>query len=203
MVELSSIWLFVVPFALAAALPGPAQGALIAQVLSRGGASTLSFVAGMVAGNAVWLLAALFGLSALAVRFEAAFIAVKWLGVAYLLFIAWKLWTANGVSDEAPSSGAGSRGLLAGALLTLGNPKAVVFFGAVLPHAFDLTALSAFEAMVILGLGVAVDLAVQSIYLLAATQARAFIRSPRSMRLVNRSSAGLMAGSAALIASRG
>jgi threonine/homoserine/homoserine lactone efflux protein len=203
MIELSSIWLFVVPFALAAALPGPAQGALIAQVLSRGGASTLPFVIGMVAGNAVWLLAAIFGLSALAMRFETAFIAVKWLGVAYLLFIAWKLWTANGASQEVPSSSSSSRGLLAGALLTLGNPKAVVFFGAVLPHAFDLTTLSVCEAMVILALGVMVDLMVQSIYLLAATQARAFVRSPRSMKLVNRSSAGLMAGSAALIASRG
>src|SRR3954470_13987414 len=103
MVELGSLWLFVVPFALAAALPGPAQGALIAQVLSRGGASTLPFVIGMVAGNAVWLLSAIFGLSALAMRFETAFIAVKWLGVAYLLFIAWKLWTANGASQEVPS----------------------------------------------------------------------------------------------------
>ncbi|KFG70651.1 LysE family translocator [Microvirga sp. BSC39] len=203
MVELGSIWLFVVPFALAAALPGPAQGALIAQVLSRGGASTLPFVSGMVAGNAVWLLAAIFGLSALAMRFETAFIAVKWLGIAYLLFIAWNLWTADGAAKEAPSSGSGSRGLLAGALLTLGNPKAVVFFGAVLPHAFDLTTLSLPEAMMILGLGLAVDFTVQGIYLLAATQARAFIRSPRSMKLVNRSSAGLMAGSAALIASRG
>ena len=203
MVELSSIWLFVVPFALAAALPGPAQGALIAQVLTRGGASTLPFVIGMVAGNAVWLLAAIFGLSALAVRFETAFIAVKWLGVAYLLFIAWKLWTANGQPKEVLPSGSSSRGLLPGALLTLGNPKAVVFFGAVLPHAFDLTTLSAFEAMLILGLGLSVDLTVQAIYLLAATRARAFIRSSRSMKLVNRSSAGLMAGSAALIASRG
>jgi threonine/homoserine/homoserine lactone efflux protein len=203
MVELGNIWLFVVPFALAAALPGPAQGALIAQVLSRGGTSTLPFVIGMVAGNAVWLLAAIFGLSALAMRFEAAFIAVKWLGVAYLFFIAWKLWTANGASRAMPSPGSSRRGLLAGALLTLGNPKAVVFFGAVLPHAFDLTTLSAPGAMLIVGVGLAVDLAVQSAYLLAATQARAVIRSPRSMTLVNRSSAGLMVGSAALIASRG
>jgi len=203
MVDLGSIWLFVVPFAVAAALPGPAQGALIAQVLSRGGASTLPFVLGMVSGNAVWLLAAIFGLSALAMRLEIAFIAIKWLGVAYLVFIAWKLWTADGASREAPASEASSRGLLAGAFLTLGNPKAVVFFGAVLPHAFDLTTLSGSEAMLILGLGVAVDLTVQSIYVLAATQARTLIRSPRSMKLVNRSSAGLMVGSAALIASRG
>ena len=86
---------------------------------------------------------------------------------------------------------------------TLGNPKAVVFFSHVLPHAFDLKTVTQFRAVAILGMGVAVDLTVQSIYLAAAMQARAFIRSPRSMKLINRSSAGMMAGSTALIASQG
>ncbi|WP_414815835.1 hypothetical protein [Rhizobium sp. IY2] len=49
-----SIWFFIIPFTLAAALPGPAQGALIAQMLTRGGRSTLTFILGMVAGNSLW-----------------------------------------------------------------------------------------------------------------------------------------------------
>ncbi|WP_414815836.1 LysE family translocator [Rhizobium sp. IY2] len=97
---------------------------------------------------------------------------------------------------------AAKRGLLAGMLLTLGNPKAVVFFGAVLPQAFDLTALSVSQIAVIVALGLAIDLGVQVAYLMVAARARAFIRSPRQMRAVNRSAAGLMAGSAALIAMR-
>ena len=52
-------------------------------------------------------------------------------------------------------------GLLAGAVLTLSNPKAVVFFGAVLPHAFDLTALSWPEVIFITALGIGIDLTVQ------------------------------------------
>ena len=54
MMDLGTSWFFIIPFALAAALPGPAQGALIAQVLSRGGAASVSFLIGMVAGNAFW-----------------------------------------------------------------------------------------------------------------------------------------------------
>ncbi|WP_201830099.1 LysE family translocator [Microvirga zambiensis] len=203
MMDFGNIWFFIVPFALAAALPGPAQGALVAQVLTRGGAASAPFLIGMVAGNALWLLAAIFGLSTLALRFEGAFIAVKWLGVAYLLFLAWKLWNApsSGAEPEPPASG--NRGILAGAAITVGNPKAVVFFGAVLPHAFDMTALSMTEIGVILALGVGIDLAVQTIYLSVAARARSFIRSSRQIRIVNRSAAGLMAGSAAVIASRG
>lgn len=81
MLTASSIWLFIIPFAIAAAIPGPAQGALLGQVVSRGARSTLSFVAGMVLGNAVWLLVATLGLAALAVQFEQVFVAIKWLGL--------------------------------------------------------------------------------------------------------------------------
>lgn len=52
-----SIWFFVIPFAIAAALPGPAQAALVGRVLVRGAAASFPFIAGMVAGNALWLLA--------------------------------------------------------------------------------------------------------------------------------------------------
>lgn len=177
-------------------------GALIAQVLARGGRATLPFILGMAFGNATWLCAAIFGLSALAVRFEPAFVAVKWLGVAYLLFIAWNLWKApvEATGRETPKS---RSGLVSGALLTVGNPKAVVFFGSILPHAFDMTALSSGEIALIIGLGLAIDLAVQVTYLAVASRARLFIQSPRHLRLVNRSAAGLMATSAGIIAARG
>lgn len=202
MQSLAGLWFFIIPFAIAAALPGPAQGALVAQVLTRGGHSTLPFIGGMVLGNALWLVAAIFGLSALAMHFETAFVVVKWAGVAYLLFIAWSLWKAPvaAVHADQPSS---KSGIVAGALLTLGNPKAVVFFGSILPHAFDMTRLNGSEIVVIIALGVAIDLAVQTAYLVVAVRARAFIRSPQNLRLVNRSAAGLMATSAGIIAARG
>jgi threonine/homoserine/homoserine lactone efflux protein len=201
MIDVSNLWFFVVPFTIAAALPGPAQGALIAQVLARGGRSTLSFILGMVLGNATWLCAAIFGLSALALRFEPVFVAVKWLGVAYLLFIAWNLWRAP--AEAVAHTPKSTSGLVSGALLTLGNPKAVVFFGSILPHAFDMTALSGGAIVLIIVLGLAIDLAVQVTYLVIASRARSLIHSPRHMRLVNRSAAGLMATSAGIIAARG
>ena len=200
MIASFDILLFAIPFAIAAGIPGPAQGALIAQVLARGGKSTMPFVLGMVAGNLMWLLAAIFGLSVLATRWEWLFWIVKWAGVIYLFFIAWQLWntrTRSAVADRSTG-----RGVFAGALLTLGNPKAVIFFGAVLPHAFDMTSLSAGQILLIVLVGPAIDLTVQCAYLLTAAKARNIIRSERNMVLVNRASAGLIGGSAALIAAR-
>ncbi|MCT9074598.1 LysE family translocator [Cupriavidus gilardii] len=194
-----NIWLFLIPFAIAAALPGPAQGALFARVISRGAASASTFIVGMVAGNAVWLLAAIFGLSALAVRFATVFVAIKWLGVMFLLYMAWRLWRSDGnrMAQQPERSGSG---FIAGAFLTLGNPKAMVFFGAVLPQAFDMTALSAGQIALILALGVAVDFSVQLFYLMLARQARSFISSPKRVRIADRTAAAMMAGCAGAIA---
>ena len=115
-------------------------------------------------------------------------------------FIAWNLWSKNADQPEAPAQRSASRGLLSGALLTLGNPKAVVFFGAVLPHAFDLTALSVPEVVFITALGVGIDVTVQMAYLLMASRIKRAIRSPKAMKRLNRTSAGVMTGCAGWMA---
>lgn len=196
----TNIWFFIVPFFIAAALPGPAQGTLVATVITRGRASALSFVIGMVTGNSLWLIATIFGLASLALRYESLFVAVKWLGVVYLLFMAWRLWSDAAIVE--PASETKSKGFAAGMLLTLGNPKAVVFFGAILPQAFDLSALSVTEALLIVALGLLIDTAVQAIYLIVALKARGLISEPAHMRLVNRAAASLIGGCALLVAKR-
>jgi len=201
MITAAGLALFAVPVALAALVPGPAQTALVARVLSRGPGDALPFVLGMVAGNALWLAAAVFGLSALALAYEPVFIAVKWAGIAYLAVLAWTLWRAPAAEPDAAPRRTG--GALGGAALTLGNPKAVVFFGAVLPQVVDLTTLDAAGIAAVFAVQIGIDLAVQGLYLLGASRARRFFRSPRRLRLVNRSAAAMLAGSAALIASRG
>ena len=204
MPSVSSLALFVVPVALAALMPGPAQTALVARVIARGSGGAAPFVAGMVAGSAIWLCFAALGLSALALRFELLFVAVKWLGVAYLCVLAWRLWSAPAATPTAADvSLSGSLRSIAGGLaLTLGNPKAVLFFGAVLPNSFDLTALTPWAFSLILTLQVAIDAAVQTAYVLFSGRAGRLLRSPRRLRVVNRSAAGIMAGSAAAIAAR-
>lgn len=196
----TSIWFFIIPFAVAAVIPGPAQGALIGHVLSRGGRASVPFIIGMVLGNAVWLVVAALGLAALALRFEAIFIAVKWLGIAYLVFVAWKLWSVDTLQAQLLSDQSVRRGILTGSFLTLSNPKAVIFFGAVLPHAFDVTALSWSEIGLIAALGIAIDLTIQLVYLAAASKARNVVRTPKAMKQINKTSAGLMAGCAGWLA---
>lgn len=91
---------------------------------------------------------------------------------------------------------------MAGLALTLGNPKAMVFFGAILPHAFDLSKLSMFQILYVLAFGILIDLTVQIAYLFFAGRVRYLVKSQKHLKAVNRTAAGLMAGSAAVIISR-
>jgi threonine/homoserine/homoserine lactone efflux protein len=197
-----SLWLFILPYATAAAFPGPAQGVMVAQVLARGAPATVLYVVGMIVGNALWLGAAIFGLVALAARLAAPVAVIKWGGVAFLLFVAWKIWSLRDSIAASPVVNRGGTGLLGGLLLTLGNPKAAVFFGAILPQAFDMTALSAAQIVLILALGIGIDSCVQSFYLMTAARARVLFTTPARMRIINRGAALLIAATAAFIALR-
>ena len=204
MLTAQTIAMFVVPYALAAAMPGAAQGVLIARIAACGPRRSLSFAAGMVGGNAIWLLAAALGLAALAARFAILFSVIKWLGLAYLVWMAWKLWTSapEASGQSADAAGSGARGLLSGAALTLGNPKAVVFYSAVLPQVFDLRAIGSLDLIAIFAIGALTDACVQGAYIALVGRARRLLEAPHRMRKVNRAAAVTIAGSALAIAAK-
>lgn len=201
----ASILIFAGALLVAAGSPGPSIAALVARVISRGFRDVLPFLAAMWIGEAIWLSCAVFGLAYVAETFHYAFVVIKYAGVAYLLFLAWKMWTAPvAVRDESRLPGVDSRWKLffAGMAVTLGNPKIMMFYLALLPAIIDLGSvtlagwgeLTLTMALVL----IAVDLA----WVGAAVQARRLLKSTRAMRIANRASASIMAGAAAAIAAR-
>ena len=92
--SLSSLLIFAAALFVAAGSPGPSIAALVARVIAKGWRDVLPFLAAMWIGEAIWLSLAVFGLAFVAQTFHFAFVIVKWAGVAYLVFLAWKMWTA-------------------------------------------------------------------------------------------------------------
>ncbi len=202
--EFSSLLIFAGALVVSAGSPGPSIAALVARVISRGFRDVFPFLAAMWIGEAIWLSLAVFGLAFVAQTFHLAFVIVKWVGVAYLAWLAWKMWKAPvTVRDEAmPRADLPAKLFFAGMAVTLGNPKIMMFYLALLPTIIDLgsvTVLGWAELTLTMALVlVAIDLT----WVMAATQARRLLRSERAMRVANRVSAGTMAAAAAAIAVR-
>jgi len=202
----ASLLLFGVAFALAALFPGPVQTAIVARVLAKGRRGIGWYIAGIVIGNACWLCLAALGLTAIAARFAMLFTIIKWLGLTYLVFIGCMLWLqkvdeadASGTRPEDPVRIAGFGSALA---LSLGNPKALIFFGAILPQFFDLASVNLTGLAGIVVLQVSIDASVQCIYVFFASRLRRAISTTRQLRLVRRVAGTMMLGVAATMAAR-
>ncbi len=191
---------------IAAGAPGPSVAALVSRVLARGVRDVLPFVLAMWIGECVWISLAVFGLSAIAHAFEALFMIIRCAGVAYLLFLAWKMWFAPAVDEgegEAMPPSSPIRMFLAGIGVTLGNPKIMVFYMALLPALVDLRHMGATGWAELMATAVCVLFVVDMSWIALAARARRFLNSRRARRIVNRSSAAIMAGAAVALAARG
>ena len=113
------------------------------------------------------------------------------------------MWTAPAQSVAAADVDASQRPvrLFLGSLtLTLGNPKTMVFFLALLPTVVQLETLSATDFLEIAAVISVVLPAVLGAYVLAAVRARRLLQNPRALRIVNRGGALVMAGAAIAVA---
>lgn len=114
--------------------PGPNMGWLAIVSAARGVTAGLAAVVGVTLGLAAWMLAAAFGLTEALLVWPGLYQTVRWAGVVFLVWLAWEAWRGQG--DPAAEDGQAQtrralflRGL-AGNLL---NPKAAVFYAALLP----------------------------------------------------------------------
>jgi threonine/homoserine/homoserine lactone efflux protein len=203
--NLPGLLTFATVYFVALVMPGPGVTAVIAHVLARGTRGAPALIAGSVVGSFVWFAVAATGLAVLAAAFANVFLAVRYAAAAYLLYLAWKFWTApaNPIETELEvmPDGAG-RLFLAGLAINLGNPKNVVFFLAPLPTVVNLETLSMFGFAELTALIVVIASSVLAAYAIAAGRARRLFTSPRAVRLMNRSSAVVMAGAAGAVAAR-
>ncbi len=202
--ELTALILFAGALLVAAGSPGPSIAALVARVLANGHRDVLPFLAAMWVGEAVWLTFAVWGLASIAATFQPVFAVIKWAGVCYLLYLAWKMWRApTEVSRERlPERGSSTKMFAAGLAVTLGNPKIMVFYLALLPAIIDLGGLTVWGWGELVAVMLVVLIAIDAAWVLMAARARRLLKSPRAVRLANRFSAGMMAAAASAIAAR-
>ena len=201
--SLHGLALFCLIYSLATATPGPAVGAVIARVLGRGAQGIGAVIAGFVLGDLVWFTLAATGMAVLARTVHSAFIVIKFVGAAYLLYLAIRLWTGPvgtiGVSSDS-SRPDGLRSFLGGLTLTLGNPKVMVFFLALLPTVVELERLSFVNFLEVAAAICIILTSVMSFYAIATLRARRLFKNSRAILWLNRGTGTMMAGAAVTVA---
>lgn len=189
---------------IAMATPGPGILALIGRAMLRGLRGSAGFMLGMVAGDLVFLGLVIGGLAVIAGSFETTFLVVRYVAAGYLVYMGIKAWTSPPAMPAAAAGPvkSGLSGFFSGLLLTLSNPKVIVFYIGVLPGFIDLNELSPFDAMLAVVIVLGVLASVLVFYAAGAARARALLRDERARKLLNRGSGSLMIGVGVSIAAR-
>jgi threonine/homoserine/homoserine lactone efflux protein len=176
--------------------PGPNMAYLAALSLSQGTRAGLAAVAGIALGLAIYGVAASLGLSAIIDNSAFLYETLRWGGVAYLLWLAWEAWAAeHEISPETVDGRinpwtAFRRGLITNLL----NPKAAVFYVAVLPDFIQIgksavTTQTLTLSAIYVGIATAIHLAI----VLLASRLQRVIATPEQRRTVRRVLAVLLA----------
>jgi len=133
-VDPSVILPFLVAVSLIELTPGPNMGWLALVAAGRGRTAGLAAVAGITLGLGVWMVASAFGLTRVLLIWPVAFQIVRWAGVAFLFWLAWEAWRGGEPGRDPVADGGTRQGLfLRGLTGNLLNPKAAVFYVALLP----------------------------------------------------------------------
>lgn len=175
--------------------PGPAVLLVLSQALSRGTAKAVWTIFGILAANTVYFLVSATGIGAVLAASYDLFFAIKWVGAFYLVWLGLSEIFGRAAKPRLETDGERGRGrglFVKGFVLQMSNPKALVFFTALLPQFFNLEAPLAPQVAILTATSVVIEFAVQFSYAALAGRLTQFAARPRFARLATRLSGSLL-----------
>ncbi len=204
--ELHVYLTFVVATTIMIALPGPSVLLTIAHSISFGWQHALSTVAGATMGIAVQLMVAAIGLTSLLNAVAEAFEWLRWAGAAYLVYLGIRQWLSASDPLEVDTSSVSKTNLfIQGLVITIPNPKSLIFIAAFLPQFIDAARPLGIQFAFIVPTFLVITFTVTSVWALVAGNIRRLLQSQRAFQSVLRTAGGLMiiAGLGLALARRG
>lgn len=177
-----------------AASPGPGVLATVARALGGGFSRAAILATGIVTGDLLFLLLAVFGLSTIADILGSFFIFVKYAGGLYLIWLGITIWRSQPAtpSSSAVSQQTSGRDFLGGLLITLANPKVIFFYMGFLPTLVDLNKLTGKDIATLCFVTATVLAAVLLFYAFAASKTGTFFTKSQTTQNINKFAAGAM-----------
>lgn len=204
--EILTLATFAAALLINAGTPGPSIAALVSRVITNGWRDIMPFLAAFWIGEVMWLTVSMAGMTALAHQFSIGFQILKAAGIIYLAYLAFKMWRQPAISsteESIPKRQNPYSMFAAGLALTIGNPKIMVFYLALLPSLIGTVSFTVRAWFPMAITCFVVLMVVDCSWVFAANYARRFLQTPRAMRIANRIGATAMGGAAIAIATRG
>lgn len=175
--------------------PGPVWVALTARALSGGFAGAWPLAVGVALGDALWPLAAIFGLAWLVGNAEGMMELLRLVAAVIFLWMGAALIRGAGRRIDADSrlTRPGRwAGFAAGVAVIVGNPKAVLFYMGVLPGFFDLSRISPADIAAIVAMSMAIPMAGNLLVAALIDRTRRLLASDRARQRMNRTAGWLL-----------
>lgn len=193
------VWLlFVATEAVLSLSPGPAVLYVLSQAIQRGPGKSVWASWGILTSNAMYFILSATSLGAVIAASYRLFFLIKWTGAAYLVYLGISSFFGKSSVMSLPEAKAnvrsGPRILRDGFLLQAANPKALLFFTAILPQFIDARHNVAFQIFILGISSILVEFVILFTYGQLAGRVLATARSPRFEKLTNRIAGSLLIG---------
>ncbi len=176
------------------ATPGPGVLAVVSRALSSGFLHAFFMSIGMVFGDIIFLLLAIFGLSVIASAYSTIFTIIKILGGIYLIYLGFRVYMSktSHFNTGTIKSKNFINDFISGLFITLGNPKVIAFYIGFLPTFVNLSKLTYKDTCLVVSLVLSTLLTILVSYAYFASKAKIAIKKPKIQNILNKTSGGIM-----------
>ena len=181
-----------------AALPSASVALVITRSATLGVANGVAVTAGIILGDLVFILLAIYGLSVVAETMGSLFMIVKYLGAAYLLWLGYTLITSKSTTRITVDKTIKKQNLvtsfIAGFILTLGDIKAIIFYASLLPVFVNLSTLQMSDVLIIISIMVVSLGSVKILYAFSAAKIVTFASGKKFDDVAKKTAGGFLLG---------
>ncbi|HUQ27454.1 MAG TPA: LysE family transporter [Usitatibacter sp.] len=200
-----SVWItYLIATIVLSVTPGPGVFSSISSGLHHGFRLGIWNAIGMQIASLIWVSVVALGLGAILIASETLFSVVKWVGVAYLIYLGIVTWRARPrtfVEETDDNARTAGQVFGRGFLVNITNPKGIIFFAAIFPQFIDVARPLAMQYVILALTTFAVDLVIMMGYTALAAKVFAAMRDERHLRWVNRTLGGTFVAAGVVLAS--
>jgi threonine/homoserine/homoserine lactone efflux protein len=177
-----------------AATPGPGVIGAVSKAMAEGFRASLYFIGGLALGDTIFFLLALGGLSAISRLMGDLFVIIRLFGGLYLIYLGIRLFRTRTVTLKTSNTQENNRikTFAGGLLLTLGNPKPILFYASVLPVIINMNDINPLDAAAMLFTIVAVSFIVLGFYCYMVSLSGKFLKKASAQSRVNKVGGSIM-----------